>query len=117
MPRQAKARRRSETEMPQNLAEMPQHLMYFGNPFQLLLVLLVVVLLFGKGKISDLMGDVAKGIKSFKKGMADESDAQTAPAQPVQAPPAQATAAPKPIEHEAAVRAETKAHAASETKA
>jgi len=36
------------------------------------LVILVVVLLFGRGKISDLMGDVAKGIKSFKKGMADD---------------------------------------------
>ncbi len=94
--------------MPQNLAEMPQHLMYLGNPFQLLLVLLVVVLLFGKGKISDLMGDVAKGVKAFKKGMADESDA----------PPAQTAAAPKPIEQQdAAARAETKAHAGSETKA
>ncbi|MGE0239557.1 MAG: twin-arginine translocase TatA/TatE family subunit [Parvibaculaceae bacterium] len=40
-----------------------------------LLVILVVVLLFGRGKISDLMGDVAKGIKSFKKGMADETEA------------------------------------------
>ena len=36
------------------------------------LVILVVMLLFGRGKISDLMGDVAKGIKSFKKGMADD---------------------------------------------
>ena len=36
------------------------------------LVILVIVLLFGRGKISDLMGDVAKGIKSFKKGMADD---------------------------------------------
>jgi sec-independent protein translocase protein TatA len=104
--------------MPHNLAEMPQHLMYLGNPFQLMLVLLVVVLLFGKGKISDLMGDVAKGIKSFKKGMAEDD----APATP--APPAQ-TSAPKPIEHEAVARSETKtpagpetkAHAASETKA
>jgi len=32
----------------------------------------VVMLLFGRGKISDLMGDMAKGIKEFKKGMADE---------------------------------------------
>jgi TatA/E family protein of Tat protein translocase len=32
----------------------------------------VAVLLFGKGKISDLMGDVAQGIKSFKKGMQDD---------------------------------------------
>jgi len=39
------------------------------------LVILVVVLLFGRGKVSDLMGDVAKGIKSFKKGMADDETA------------------------------------------
>jgi sec-independent protein translocase protein TatA len=38
-----------------------------------LIVLVVVVLLFGRGRISDIMGDVAKGIKSFKKGMADEN--------------------------------------------
>jgi sec-independent protein translocase protein TatA len=40
----------------------------------LLLLLVVVVLLFGRGKISELMGDVAKGIKSFKKGMSDDDD-------------------------------------------
>jgi sec-independent protein translocase protein TatA len=40
-----------------------------------LIVLLVVLLLFGSGKVSTLMGDFAKGIKSFKKNMADESDA------------------------------------------
>jgi sec-independent protein translocase protein TatA len=33
---------------------------------------LVVMLLFGRGKISEMMGDVAKGIKAFKKGMSDE---------------------------------------------
>jgi sec-independent protein translocase protein TatA len=38
----------------------------------ILLLLIVVVLLFGRGKISELMGDVAKGIKSFKKGMAED---------------------------------------------
>ena len=38
----------------------------------LLLVLAVAVLLFGRGKISELMGDVAKGIRSFKKGLAEE---------------------------------------------
>ena len=43
-----------------------------------IIVLLIVVLLFGRGKISDIMGDVAKGIKSFKKGMAeDEATAQS----------------------------------------
>ena len=35
----------------------------------------IVVLLFGKGKISDMMGDMAKGIKSFKRGMAEDEDA------------------------------------------
>ena len=40
--------------------------------FQILIVIVLLVLLFGRGKISDLMGDVAKGIKSFKKGIADD---------------------------------------------
>ena len=35
---------------------------------------LIVMLLFGRGKVSELMGDVAKGIKSFKKGMADDDE-------------------------------------------
>lgn len=91
---------------------MPQDLMFGAawSPLQLILVLLVVVLLFGKGKISDLMGDVAKGIKSFKKGMSEDDFAQT-PAQP-----AQTASAPKPIEHEP-VRTEAKAPAGTETKA
>ena len=37
-----------------------------------LVVGILVLLLFGKGRFSDMMGDVAKGIKSFKKGMADD---------------------------------------------
>jgi sec-independent protein translocase protein TatA len=45
-----------------------------------ILVLAVGLLLFGgRGKISDLMGDFAKGIKSFKKGLADEDVADAAP--------------------------------------
>ena len=40
--------------------------------WQLLIVLAIVLLLFGRGKIPQLMGDIAKGIKSFKKGMSDE---------------------------------------------
>ena len=46
--------------------------------WQILIVLVLVMLLFGRGKISELMGDVAKGIKSFKKGMADEESEQKA---------------------------------------
>jgi sec-independent protein translocase protein TatA len=49
-----------------------------------LIVIVVVMLLFGRGKISDLMGDVAGGIKAFKKGMAKTEppkslEASTAP--------------------------------------
>ena len=41
--------------------------------WQIAIVVVLVVLLFGRGKISSLMGDVAKGIKSFKKGMSDDA--------------------------------------------
>ena len=40
--------------------------------WQIAVVIILVVLLFGRGKISSLMGDVAKGIKSFKKGMSSD---------------------------------------------
>ena len=40
--------------------------------WQIAIVVILVVLLFGRGKISSLMGDVAKDIKSFKKGMASD---------------------------------------------
>ena len=45
----------------------------FPGFWQIAIVVVLVVLLFGRGKISSLMGDVAKGIKSFKKGLSDEN--------------------------------------------
>ena len=47
--------------------------------WQIAIVVILVVLLFGRGKISSLMGDVAKGIKSFKKGMASDATDDTDP--------------------------------------
>ena len=47
--------------------------------WQIAIVVVLVVLLFGRGKISSLMGDVAKGIKSFKKGMASDATDETEP--------------------------------------
>ena len=47
-----------------------------------LIVIAVVLLLFGRGKISELMGDVAQGIKAFKKGMSDEEVAKADAAKP-----------------------------------
>jgi sec-independent protein translocase protein TatA len=46
-----------------------------------ILVAIVVLLLFGRGKISEFMGDAAKGIKAFKKGLAEEDKPET-PAAP-----------------------------------
>ena len=56
-----------------------------------IVVIAVVLLLFGRGKISELMGDVAQGIKSFKKGMSEDETAKT------DTPPAD----PKTINHQA----------------
>ena len=47
--------------------------------WQIAIVVILVVLLFGRGKISSLMGDVAKGIKSFKKGMASDVNEDNEP--------------------------------------
>ena len=47
--------------------------------WQIAVVIVLVILLFGRGKISSLMGDVAKGIKSFKKGMSTDSTEDNEP--------------------------------------
>ena len=47
--------------------------------WQIAIVVVLVVLLFGRGKISSLMGDVAKGIKSFKKGMSSDESSKVDP--------------------------------------
>ena len=44
-----------------------------------IIVIAVILLLFGRGKISELMGDVAQGIKAFKKGMAEDETAKAEP--------------------------------------
>ena len=66
-----------------------------------LIVIVVVMLLFGRGKISDLMGDVAGGIKAFKKGMAEDDTA------------AAKTEAPKSIEAATPPKTETEHRAES----
>jgi sec-independent protein translocase protein TatA len=54
--------------------------------WQILIVALVILVLFGRGRISEMMGDFGKGISSFKKGMT-EADAPAAPANPRIEPP------------------------------
>jgi sec-independent protein translocase protein TatA len=68
-----------------------------------MIVIVVVLLLFGRNKISDLMGDVAGGIKAFKKGMAeDDTPAKTDP---------------KTIDHKAQASASTPAANSADAKA
>jgi sec-independent protein translocase protein TatA len=78
------------------------------SPLKLLIIAVIVLILFGRGRISEMMGDFGKGIKEFKKGMGDEAQAPSQPVQPPvqqiegrpvdpQSPPA-ATPAPTPAE-------------------
>ncbi len=55
----------------------------FPGWMQIALVALLIILLFGRGKISDLMGDVAKGITSFRKGLKEEPAEENAEPKPV----------------------------------
>ena len=64
------------------------------SPMHLLIVALVVLVLFGRGKVSSLMGEVGKGITAFKKGVAEgkeELEKETAAAARDVTPPAEAT--------------------------
>ena len=62
--------------------------MGFGSVWHWVIVALVVLVLFGRGRISEMMGDLGKGIKSFKAGMNDEADRPAAPPPAQIAPPA-----------------------------
>ena len=44
------------------------------GPFQILIIALVILVMFGRGKVSELLGDVGKGVKSFRQGLVDDQD-------------------------------------------
>ena len=61
----------------------------FGlSPIHIVVFALVVLVLFGRGKVSEFMGDFGKGVKSFKQGMAEEAHPEPPAAPPAQIPPA-----------------------------
>ena len=62
----------------------------------LVIMAIVVLVLFGRGRISEMMGDFGKGIKSFKEGMADETTNRPVTPPPYVAPPSQIGAPPPP---------------------
>ncbi len=63
----------------------------------LLILALVVLVLFGRGRISEMMGDFGKGVKSFKQGIAEETDKPVTPPPAQIAPPPPVQAAPPPV--------------------
>jgi len=64
------------------------------GPFQILVIALVILVLFGRGRISEMMGDFGKGVKSFRRNLADES-APEAPTGRFEAAVREAEAAPE----------------------
>jgi len=56
------------------------------GPVQLIIIALVILVLFGRGRISEMMGDFGRGISSFKKGMNEESPAASKPAERIEGP-------------------------------
>lgn len=71
----------------------------------LLIVAVVVLVLFGRGRISEMMGDFGKGIKSFKQGMADEESKPVTP--PAAQIPVQPPVQPTPHPQQATLNGET----------
>lgn len=60
--------------------------MGFGSIWHWVIVLIVVLILFGRGRVSEIMGDFGKGIKSFKKGLNEEEEKASAPAPRIEGP-------------------------------
>ena len=56
------------------------------GPFQLLIIALVILVLFGRGRISEMMGDFGKGVKSFRQGMTEDERAAAAVPARIEAP-------------------------------
>lgn len=72
------------------------------GPFQILIIALVILVLFGRGRISEMMGDFGKGVKSFRKGLNEDDDKKPEPAPQIEGarheakPASQAAADPQP---------------------
>ena len=56
------------------------------GPMQLIIIALLILVLFGRGRISEMMGDFGKGIKSFKQGMSEGDDKDAKPAPRIESP-------------------------------
>lgn len=82
------------------------------GPFQILIIALVILVLFGRGRISEMMGDFGKGVKSFRQGLNEEDAPASKPAQikgpgneaqPAARPASELVVEPKPVDKRAEV--------------
>ncbi|WAT19090.1 twin-arginine translocase TatA/TatE family subunit [Aurantiacibacter sp. MUD11] len=71
------------------------------GPVQLLIIALVILVLFGRGRISEMMGDFGKGVKSFRQGMSDEAkgESEAKPAAKIEGPAQEAAPAAETAEN------------------
>ncbi len=73
------------------------------GPWQIVLILVIVLIIFGAGKLPRVAGDIAKGVKNFKKGLAEDDDAATE-GDPKKAIDASERAAEAPVEKDKAAQ-------------
>ncbi len=69
------------------------------GPWQLIIIALVILVLFGRGRISEMMGDFGKGIKSFKEGMNEDDSKSSKPSPRIEGPSHEAKPASEAAEH------------------
>jgi sec-independent protein translocase protein TatA len=69
-----------------------------GSIWHWLIVLVIVMVLFGRGRISEMMGDFGKGISSFKKGLNETDETAAKPSARIEAPAPVETPAATPVE-------------------
>ncbi|MFB0613525.1 twin-arginine translocase TatA/TatE family subunit [Aurantiacibacter poecillastricola] len=88
------------------------------GPLQLLIIAIVILVLFGRGRISEMMGDFGKGVKSFRKGMNDEEEttSKDKPSAQIQGPAHEAKPAGETIDGSAPTPAAAPASASTSDK-
>ncbi len=67
------------------------------GPVQILIIAVVILILFGRGRISEMMGDFGKGVKSFRTGLSDDDEPRPQPAR-LEAPAPEAKPAGEKVE-------------------
>ena len=68
------------------------------GPFQIMIIAVVILILFGRGRISEMMGDFGKGVKSFRKGLNEDEEHAREPARRIEGPAHEAKPASETVD-------------------